>query len=259
MKFGRAFSQSFGTDSTAVLINETAAREVGYDPQNAVGHLLRQVRQDGKYEDYTIVGVMEDFHFKPLHQKIEPVVFFLEPEFIGYILVRIGPAEPRQTLAFIESQWKKHFPEQEFNYQFLDQTLQNRYQKEMKTRDIFFAFSTLSIFVACMGLLGLATYAAEGRTKEIGVRKVMGATALKIVLLMMKEFTKWVLWANLIAWPLAWFFMSRWLENFAFRIDLGLDIFLLSGFGALMVAMITVGWQAVRASLMNPSKSLKYE
>ena len=259
MKFGRAFSRSFVTGSLAVLINETAARELGVDSQDAIGQRLGQARPDGQYEYYTIIGVMEDFHFKPLHQKIEPLVLFLDPSFIFYILVRISPDELRETLAFIESQWNKHFPEQKLNVQFLDQTLQNRYQKEMKTRNLFFAFSALSIIVACMGLLGLASYAAEERTKEIGMRKVLGARTVQIVLLMIKEFTRWVLWANLIAWPLAWFFMNRWLQNFAFRIDLSIDIFLMAALGTLIIALFTVGQQAIRVSLVNPIKSLRYE
>lgn len=259
IKFGRAFSRSFLTDSSAVLINETAATELGLDPQNAVGQLLGYVSADGSYENYSIIGVMEDFHFKPLHQKIEPVALFLNPSFIFYILVRIDPGEPGVTLAHIKSHWNTHFPEQELNYQFLDQTLQNRYGKEMQTRSLFFAFSALSIIVACMGLLGLASYAAEERTKEIGIRKVLGANIGQIILLMIKEFTILVLWANLIAWPLAWFFMRRWLENFAFRIDMGIDIFLLAASGVLVIALFTVGQQAIRVSLINPSKSLKYE
>jgi putative ABC transport system permease protein len=162
-------------------------------------------------------------------------------------------------MSFLEDRWKEYVPGFPFTYDFLDNVLEKNYKNEQKTGIIFRYFTILAIVIACLGLFGLASFLAEQRTKEIGVRKVLGAQVSQMVLLLTKEFTKWVLVANVFAWPLAYFFMHRWLQNFAYRSKLGLDIFILSGLAALLFSLLTVGYQCMKAAMANPVDSLRYE
>jgi len=259
MVSGRPFSRAFGTDTTAVLLNETAARAIMLDPEYGLGQQIERVMNDSSVRSYTVIGVMKDFHFKTLHQEIEPVALFLDPDDHQNVLIEIDPGYAGTVLPFIESRWRSHFPSREFNHRFLDQTLRGLYTREMKVRDIFTLFSLLSIFLACLGLLGLVSYAAEVRTKEIGIRKVLGASVRNITALLSKEFIQCVVIAALIAWPLAYWLMNRWLGNFAYRIGIGADVFLLSGLLAMSIAMLAVGTQAIRAATANPIQTLRYE
>jgi putative ABC transport system permease protein len=261
---GRSYSRDFGTDAEgAVLLNQAAAEEMGYDPEEAVGkklYMLRNILGDQEeYRELTIVGIVENFHFKTLHMKIEPLVLICPPEFNSIIAVRMMPGDVRRTVGFIQQKWEEVFPDEQFDYSFLDNRLNLMYESEGRMRDIFLIFSILSIFVACLGLFGLAAFTAEERTKEIGIRKTLGASSSNIVLLLSREFIKWVLLANIVAWPLAYYGMNRWLQNFAYRIDIGIWIFLLSAAITLVVALITAGLQSVKAALANPVDSLKYE
>ncbi len=257
---GRKFSREFGADlEGAVMVNRAGAVGLGYTPDEAVGKKILRFLNVEELREQTIIGVLEDYHFKSLHRTIEPCLLILNPERMGMISIRVRPGDVAGTIGFIRQKWEEFFPGDEFDYSFLDSRLDLLYKSESRMRSIFMVFAALSIFVACLGLFGLATFTAEERTKEIGVRKVMGASAAGILFLLFKEFTKWVLLANVIAWPVAYFVMGSWLRNFAYRTEIGLWPFLLSAALALAIATITVGYQSLKAALVNPVECLKYE
>lgn len=209
--------------------------------------------------EFTIVGVVEDFHFKSLHKIIEPCILVCDPRNFDIISVRIMPGDVRGTLDFIRQKWTEIFPGEQFEYSFLDSRIDLLYKSEGQMRSLFMIFSILSIFVACLGLFGLAAFTAEERTKEIGVRKVLGANTANILFLLSKEFGKWVLVANVVAWPVAYFMMNRWLHNFAYQTGIGLWPFILSAVLALLIALFTVSYQSVKAAIADPVDCLRYE
>jgi putative ABC transport system permease protein len=257
---GRQFSKEFSTDiQGACMINEAAAKEIGYTPEEAVGKKLNRATGPEDYIEGTIVGVVENFHFKSLHRIIEPFVLLLNLEYIRHISIRIQPGDVRGTLTFIRQKWIETFPEEEFDYSFLDDRIDLLYESEGKMRQIFLVFSSLSIFVACLGLFGLAAFTAQQRTKEIGVRKALGASEINVFVLLSKEFTKWVFVANIIACPVAYYVMTKWLQNFAYRMNMGLWPFVLAAVLAFLIALMTVSYQSIRAALTNPVDSLRYE
>jgi putative ABC transport system permease protein len=257
---GRPFSREFSTDiDGAVLINKAAAREIGYTLEEAVGKKLFRFLELDQFQELTIVGVVEDFHFKSLHKIIEPCLMVLDPDNFDMISVRIMPGDVRGTVGFIQQKWGEIFPGEQFEYSFLDSRIDLLYKSEGRMRNLFLIFSVLSIFVACLGLFGLAAFTAEERTKEIGVRKVMGASSANILFLLSKEFAKWVLVANVIAWPIAYFVMSKWLQNFAYQTGVGIWPFILSAVLALLIAMFTVSYQSVKAAITDPVECLRYE
>jgi putative ABC transport system permease protein len=257
MAEGRFFSRDFATDSSSIVINETAARIFGF--KEPVGkHLATAVK--GDIQTLTVIGVVKDFHFESLHQSIRPLALRLLREGEGkYITVRMSLEDTGKTTAFIRDEWKKFAPQQPFEYAFLDDNFKEIYRAEQRAAQLFMAFSILAIFIACLGLFGLSSYTAEQRTKEIGIRKALGSSIAGVVFLLSKEFTRWVLVANVIAWPVAYYAMSRWLQSFAYRTSIGLWIFLLAAAVAFVVALLTVSYQAVRAALANPVESLRYE
>jgi len=257
---GRAFSKEFSTDiDGAIMLNEAAAREIGYMPEEAVGKKLLRFLSLNEFKELTIVGVVKDFHFKSLHKIIDPILLSLDPQSFNTISVRVMPGDVRGTIGFIQQKWGEIFPGEQFEYTFLNSRIDLLYKSESRMRSIFLIFSVLSIFVACLGLFGLAAFTAEERTKEIGVRKVLGASTANILLLLSKEFSKWVLFANLIAWPVAYFMMHRWMQNFAYRTRIGFWPFLLSALLAFIIALFTVSYQSVRAALADPVDCLRYE
>lgn len=257
---GRNFSREFGTDiQGAIILNEAAVKEIGLTPEEAVGKKLNRFVDIDKFREGNIVGIVKDFNFRSLHQVIEPCVLILNPKDFYLITARILPGDVRKTMSFIQQKWGETFPGEEFEYSFLDSRIDLLYEKEGKMRNLFLFFSILSIFVASLGLFGLASFAAEERTKEIGVRKVLGASTVNIFLLLCKEFARWVLLANLVAWPVAYYVMIRWLQNFAYKVNVGLWPFVLSAAVALMIALLTVSFQAIKASLTEPVISLRYE
>jgi putative ABC transport system permease protein len=257
---GRPFSKEFSTDiEGAIIINQAAAREIGYAPEEAVGKKLLRFVEIDKFEEQTIIGVLDDFHFKSLHKIIEPCLLVLDPDNINVISIRMMPGDVRGTIGFIHQKWGEIFPGEQFEYTFLDNRIDQLYKSEGQMRNLFLIFSILSIFVACLGLFGLAAFTAEERTKEIGVRKVMGASVANIMLLMCKEFAKWVIVANVIAWPIAYFIMSKWLQNFAYQTGIGLWPFVLSAVLAFLIALFTVGYQSLKAALTDPVECLRYE
>ena len=252
---GRDFSDELRTDvRNTFIINETAAHEMGFaSPTEAVGKRF-VMNEEGR-----IIGVIKDFHFNSLHDGIEPLVLAVWPSWFGYASVRIAPDGMTQTLSFIERTWRAFNPNYPFNYFFFDEHFDQLYRADQRFGDVLVMFALLAIFIACLGLFGLVSFAAEQLTKEIGIRKVLGATATNVMTLLSQDFVKLVLVANLIAWPVAYYAMSKWLENFAYRIDIGWWVFALAGGLALVIALLTVSTQAVRAALANPVESLRYE
>ena len=249
---GRDFSREAPTDTNAWIINEAAVRRLGLD--DAVGRVMR-------WGDYAgpIVGVAKDFHFASLHHEIEPLVIPLRPGIGGMLLARVQGGQMTEALSFLEAALDRLVPGQLFRYSFVADDFDLLYRDEDKLRDVFGYFAAIAIFIACLGLFGLAAFTAGQRTKEIGVRKVLGASAAGIVLLLSKEFTKLVLAAFVVAAPLAYFAMDRWLQDFAYRVDLSWPLFLMAGLTALGVAWLTVGYQSIRAALNDPVEALRYE
>ncbi len=259
LKVGRYFSKAFPSDTSAVLINEAGAKEC--TSENPIGKTLKQIGINGEDKTYTIIGVIKDFNYESLHQKVRPLVLCLnkvrQP---GSVLtVRVASVNFKQTISYIEETWKKLTENQKFSYNFIDQKLARLYESEEKTGQITTVFSSLALFIACLGLFGLAAFITEQRTKEIGIRKVVGASVFEIVLILSKEFTKWVILANLVAWPVAYYVMNNWLRNFAYRINLNWSVFVLAGLIALVIALSTVSFQTIKAAKANPVNSLKYE
>ncbi len=253
---GRNFSREMGTDPTqAFIINETAAKRIGWEsPEEAVGKGFGYGQRNGQ-----IIGVVKDFHFESLHQEISPIVMHLSKSDMSQVSIRIGPENIPQTMSFLKDIWAEMRPDYPFSYYFIDENFDQLYRSEEQLGKIFSYFAFLSVLIGCLGLFGLASYSAERRTKEIGIRKVLGASASGITVLLSKEFTKWVLLANLIAWPAAYLIMSKWLQNFAYRSGIGFGTFFLAGGIAWGIAFLTVAYQAIKASIADPITALKYE
>ena len=250
---GRSFSKEFSSDEEeAIVINETAEKIIGIE--DPVGKQL--VFGESAV---TIIGVVKDYHFKSLHSEIEPLVLAIVPSLYRYVFVKLDAADIPNTLINIESTWKSFFPDTPFEFHFLDEAYEKLYRSEQQMGTLFNSFTILAVFISCLGLFGLASFMAEKRTKEIGIRKVLGASVIGIVALLNKQFAKWVLIANVIAWPVAYYAMSRWLQGFAYRINLGIWIFALAAAIALGIAVVTVSYQSIKAALANPADSLRYE
>ena len=254
---GRAFSRDFSTDEArGIILNESAARRIGWTPEEAIGKKLIGGYLEGEGQ---VIGVVRNFNYKSLRREVEPMALFLIPSYIRKISVRIMPGDVGRTLNFIQKKWQSTFPREQFEYGFLDSRINQLYVSEKKMQDLFAIFSALSIFVACLGLLGLVSFTAELKTKEIGIRKVLGASTGHVVVLLSREFIKWIVLANIVAWPLAWFLMHRWLQNFAYRTIIGWDIFVLAGFVAVAIAVFTFIFQTVKTASTKPADSLRYE
>ncbi|HEY5750934.1 MAG TPA: ABC transporter permease [Chryseolinea sp.] len=259
---GKGYSKETN-DSLSIILNETAVKTMGItDP---VGKKLKQIlrRREGNVEVvFTIIGVIKDFNFQSLRDPITPLAIQSIESFGGgggYVMVRLNQRDANSVVNASEATWKTLAPGQPFKYLFLDQNLIAQYTAEQQAGRVFAVFSGLAIVIACVGLFGLAAYTANLRTKEIGVRKVMGASVFSVVVLLSKEFTKLILVAFLLSVPFSWFIMDRWLEGFAFRVDIGVGVFLLAGGLALLISWITVSYQSIRAAIVNPIKSLRSE
>ncbi|NUM81258.1 ABC transporter permease [bacterium] len=254
---GRDFSKDIVTDAgEAFIINETAAAQLTWaEPLGKEITLLNETPPlTGR-----VIGVVKDFHFRSMKERIEPLVIRIQPFWHRVVSIRIHGTGISETLTAIESIWKQFSPGRPFEYSFIDQEYEKLYRTEERLSDLFLYFSALAIGIACLGLFGLAAYAAEQRTKEIGIRKILGASNPRLIALLSKEFTMLVLIANIVAWPAAYFFMQRWLEDFAYRTAITADVFILAAAAALIIAFLTVSGQALKAASSNPADVLKYE
>ncbi|HVX25657.1 MAG TPA: ABC transporter permease [Parafilimonas sp.] len=253
---GRAFSKDFATDSTqAMIINESAAKMLRYaSPQQAIGRNFSQWGRQGK-----IIGVLKDFHYASLQQPIEPLTMRIEPGGFGMLSIKVAATNLPSTIKVIENKWNTIIPNRPFEYYFLDEFFNKQYRDDENFGNLFFNFAVLAIFISCLGLLGLSSYSTIQRTKEIGVRKILGASVSGIVNLLSTEFIKLVLIAFVIATPIAWLSMSKWLQGFAYRTNISWWVFALSAFLSVFIAFATISYQAIKAAIANPVKSLRTE
>jgi putative ABC transport system permease protein len=258
MAAGRNFSKEFATDSTAMIINAAAAKAFGWNIMSAVGKtVIRENSDRGKNIPYHVIGVVNDFNFKSLHEPITPLLMTLEPDW--GLIFKVKTADIQGLLATMKKQWNAFNTDEPFTYTFMDDLYNKTYSTEIKTGTILNIFAVLTILVACLGLFGLATYAAEQRTKEIGIRKVLGASVTSVTKMLSKDFIKLVFIACLIAFPLSWWAMNKWLQSFAYRINISWWIFLAAAVAALFIALLTISFQAIKAAVANPVKSLRTE
>ncbi|MBU8922558.1 MAG: ABC transporter permease, partial [Bacteroidales bacterium] len=259
MAEGRFFSRAHSTDSTAVVLNSAALDLIGWaDP---IGKTISNNSDDGNV--FSVIGIVEDYHYESLHQEIRPMALFFSGGYYvrteGYISVRFETGDVAGTVGRVEKAWNDFAPGMPFSYSFLDERFDGLYRNEAQISQLFTIFSYLAIIIGCLGLFGLSAFVVDRKMKEIGIRKVLGASVAGIVRQLNKDFLKVVLVANIFAWPVAWFVMNRWLQNFAYRIDLGIWVFLISGSLVLLIALITVSFQAVKGAVADPVESLKYE
>jgi hypothetical protein len=252
---GRNFSDDIIEDQAeSILINEEAAKRFGW--KDPVGKTIRNLLNE---TNKTVIGVVSNFHLRSLHHHLMPLYIDYNPSNLGYVSIKIKPDELSKTLHFLRQKWVEITPAQTLDYFFLAEAFDQQYCDDEKLGIILSNFSTLAILIACLGLFGLASFTVEKRTKEIGIRKALGASVFSIIVLLLKEFTKLILLANVIAWPIAFFTMNRWLQNYAYRIEIGLSAFVLAGLIVLVIALLTAGYQAIKAARANPVDALRYE
>jgi len=249
---GRDFSPEYPADRSAFLINETLARELNW--QNPAG---MTIEREGIHR---VLGVVKDFHFASLHQEIGPLIFTMKP-YMGYdfLLVRFKTENLNALINDIRKAWEKVDPNEPFEYFFLDDAFDEMYRSEQKLGSLLLYIAILAIIIACMGLFGLALYNTEQSTKEIGLRKVFGSTVSRVVFLLTGKFTRWVLLANLLAWPVAYIIIRKYMQMYAYRIDLPVWVFFLTALGTYLIALLTISFQSVKAGTKNPAKTLRYE
>jgi putative ABC transport system permease protein len=254
---GRVFSKDYPGDAAgAYMINEEAAEQLGWE--NPTGKLIAMPAIER--EAAPVIGVLKDFHFRSMREKIGPIMLFIPPPaWFSFFSVRVRPQNISETLTFLEKKWAEFDPDHPFDYAFLDERINRLHQSEKRMGRLLGHVAILAIFIACLGLFGLAAFTAERRTKEIGIRKVLGASVGNIILLLSKDFAKLVLTGFIVSLPFSYYVMNRWLQNFAYHIDIGWWVFALSGGLALIIALLTVSYQAVRAAIANPVKALRYE
>lgn len=255
---GRNFSKDFATDSTAIILNETATQAFGWNASTAIGKtIIRQNSAKGDHVPFRVIAVVKNFNFKSLHETISPLYMTLHPE--GGLIFKIKTTDVAGLLSTMKEHWDSYQTEEPFTYAFMDDLFTKAYTAEQKTSVILHIFAVLTILVACLGLFGLATHTAEQRTKEIGIRKVLGASAIRVTQMLVNDFLKPILIASVIAFPVAWWAMNSWLENFAYRIDLAWWMFALASGVAFTIAILTICTQAFRAASANPVDSLRDE
>jgi putative ABC transport system permease protein len=257
---GRNFSENRQADSASIIINEAMARKFGWEKPLGK-HLILPGGGENPANDrrYRVIGVVKDFHFTSLHNSIDPLLIEMNPPYFRNLNIRIDGKNLQKTLLRLEGKWLEMVPDRPFDYFFFDQRFNSCYQAEQKMSGLFIYFSFLALFIASLGLFGLALYSTERRTKEIGIRKVFGGSVKGIVYMLLGDFVKWVLLANLIAWPLAWYFMHKWLQNFAYQTPISWWVFLIPAIITLLFAITTVAWQSFRTAMQNPVQALKFE
>jgi putative ABC transport system permease protein len=252
---GRNFSATYGTDRKSILLNEKALAVLGFpNAAAAIGQKINSGRDTN-----TIAGVLADYHHQGLQKAIEPMIFRLRPNTRNYYSVKVETANLPATIAAIKKDWDKYFPADPFSYSFLDDTFSQQYKADIMFGKVFTIFAFLAIMIACFGLLGLSAYNVIQRTKEIGIRKVLGASAQSILILLSKDFMKLIVVSLVLAIPVGWYIMHQWLQDFAYRISIGWWIFAIAGLLALLIALLTIVLQAARAVVENPVKSLRSE
>ena len=256
LKEGRDFSRNIASDTTgAIIVNEAVVDRM--DWKSALG---KKIVIEWMGWEVKVIGVIKNFHYASLHEKIEALVFYLDPFVpLQNFFVKINSADIYQTLDLLRDKWKQVVPDYPFEYFFLDQRFAQHYHSEERWSTIIKYASIVSIFIACFGLFGLSALVMSKRTKEIGIRKVVGASIMDIFLLLSKEFMKWIILANIIAWPCAYLSMNYWLQNFAYKIDVAPWIYLLATIVAAVIALATISTQAFKAAIKNPVETLQYE
>ena len=258
MKEGRFFDRSITTDTSAIILNEAAVKKLKFkDPINQ--RLLYNLGEN-RTASLTIIGTVKDFHIQPLTQEIRPAAFVLlnEPT-ADFLSVKVSPHNLSNTINYLSEEWKRFGQQKPLEYTFFDEYFAEEYKSEIQSEKVFTIFAVLAIAIACLGLFGLATFTAEQKTKEIGIRKVLGASTVNIVSMLSKEFLILVVIANLLAWPAAYFIMNNWLSDFVYRTDIGIGVFILAGLSVLLIAILTVAYKSIQAASANPVKNLKYE
>jgi putative ABC transport system permease protein len=238
------------------VINETAVKHFGWKENEAIGKLMdfgERGTEPGK-----VIGVIKDFHFKHLHDKIDPLVMYLEPSYEGaFMALKIKSGNLKEAVAAVEQTWKKILPQHEFQYQFLDESFDKLFDQEKRLGQLFSLFSGLAIFISCLGLFGLASFTMEQNRKSVAVRKVLGASISNIVVMMSKDFLKLVLIGMVVAGPIAYFAMDKWLQGFAYNVGFGWVVFFYAALAGMLVAFLTVSYHSLRAATSNPVNSLK--
>jgi len=253
---GRLFSTQLTTDiDNAIILNESAVKELMLKG-NPIGQSLKC---DWPKSNRTIVGVTDDINFESLYGRVRPTAFLIDYSECSRLIVKVNPSNTETTINKLQAICSNFYPDEIFEFHFLDDKLEYLYQSDINTFQLMGYLTFLSIFISSMGLFGLALFSMKGRTKEIGIRKVLGASTPRILVLLVKDFAKWVLIANIIAWPIAFYAVNIWLQNFAYRIEMNYWLFLLGGFIALLIALSTVSYQAIKAAIANPVNSLKNE
>ncbi|WP_295798789.1 FtsX-like permease family protein [Mucilaginibacter sp.] len=238
-------------DSAHYILNETAVRDAGI--KNPIGKRFKLWGTDG-----VIIGVLKDFHFASLKQKIEPFIFHYQPHTWQLLVKTTGKNAPK-ALKTVENTWKRYNPNFPFTYTFLDQTYDSLYKSDQRTGTLFNVFAGIAILISCLGLFGLATYTAQVKVKEIGIRKVLGASIANITTMLSRDFLTLIVLAILIASPIAWYAMNKWLQDFVYRAPIQWWIFAVAGIAAILIALITISYQSIKAALANPVKSLRSE
>nr|NQU92612.1 ABC transporter permease [Bacteroidota bacterium] len=259
MLYGRNFAKEHATDTAAIIINETLLKKLGWG-NDAIGKKMK-AGDPTEGADLHVIGVVKDFHYQSLHDKIEPYMLYLRTSDMRSLSIKVNPGNLAQNIEQIGDKWNQLVPELPFEYKFLDETFDELYQTDENLANLFIYFSLIAIFIACLGLIGLATFTAEQKRKEIGIRKTFGASSGHVSFRLTMEFSKWIVLSNIIAWPLAFYFLDKWLQSFAFRIDL-IDtwyIFVLSAVLSLLLAVLTIVHQTLKAANANPVEALKFE
>jgi len=258
---GRNFSKDFTSDKEeAIIINEAAVKKLGWQ-DDPINQQIERFTSVTTRQPYTVVGVVKDYHFQSLHQKIEPMMLYYTSPYGSFsrLSVRVRPENIQETITFLETTWTQFDTQYPFEYSFVDDQYDALYRTEVRLGKLFSYFTTLAILIGCLGLFGLTSFTTEQRTKEIGIRKVLGASVQGIIYLLVRDFTKWVFLAVIVAWPIGYYVMNSWLKNFAYRANLGVWIFLSSALLAFVISIVTVSYQSIKAALANPANSIRTE
>ena len=258
-KEGRNFSPTFGTDSAAIIVNETTVKQLGLKAPVNGTRIVTGTDDNNNPQFATIIGVITDFHFTSFHDPIKPFGFYLDQQRINTLFVKVESDDLSGTIAEMKQTWTKLVPERPFDFTFQDEQVAKLYSNEQSFQKLFSYFTIVAIMIACLGLLGLSAYTAQQRTKEIGIRKVLGASVMNITQLLSTDFLKLVVIAIVISIPVAWYLMERWLESFAYHIQINGWVFAIAGAVAVCIALLTVSFQSIKAAVANPVNSLRNE